>query len=621
MTSIIEESKIARRTGMFGLWRNKKFIISLAVVMLIAGGVYFYNKNNKAENTTAAAAKEWTVRRDNIVVSVESTGKVVAKDGVSLGFSVTGDNLQVDEVYVKEGDQVVKGDKIASVKTDSLNLSLRTAYSSYQSALADYNSTMDGATDDEKAGAKDKITSAKMALDQAKASLLDVKRSGADSIYNAQQAVTDAKKNLDENQDVLTSQNVKDAYDDLIDNIKSVNISLETILNSSDKIIGVDDKFINDSFESSLGAKDVSSLSNAQGTYAAAKNELDKLNILALKLNSGSAYADIDEAAVQAGATLSSFENHLYDMKVMLDATITATGLTQTQLDSFISSVTGSRTSVNTKITDLNNKRSAVLDAKDGLDDYVTAYDKAKRTLASTEETAAHNTDNAAANITTKEMALSEAERDYNSLVAPLTETELASARSKLTNSSINLEKARIDVSKAVLTSPIDGVVAQLNYASGDIIVDDTKTVATIINNDTLYIEVNVEEADVSKLSVGQKAYATFSSLDDLKLEGQVSFISLTSQTSNGIVTYLVRVIFSKGENQIREGMTAALSFVSSEIDDVLVVPVNAVRNVNSKPSVELAATGVWTPVTTGFTDGKYVEVTSGLNEGDKILY
>jgi hypothetical protein len=145
---------------------------------------------------------------------------------------------------------------------------------------------------------------------------------------------------------------------------------------------------------------------------------------------------------------------------------------------------------------------------------------------------------------------------------------------------------------------------------------------ATIINNETLFIEVNIEEADISKLKVDQKATATFDAIDGLKLAGEISFISLTSETNaNGIVTYLVRMAFKSGsESQIREGMTAAVDFVISQAADVLTVPVDAVRNVDNQVSVQ-TADGQYLPVVTGFTDGKKVEIISGLAQGQAIIY
>ena len=70
----------------------------------------------------------------------------------------------------------------------------------------------------------------------------------------------------------------------------------------------------------------------------------------------------------------------------------------------------------------------------------------------------------------------------------------------------------------------------------------------------------------------------------------------------------------------IREGMSVYVEFVAAEAIDVLVVPVSAVKNVNGKPSVQMES-GEWKPVTTGFTDGKLVEIIKGLNPADKVLY
>ena len=90
---------------------------------------------------------------------------------------------------------------------------------------------------------------------------------------------------------------------------------------------------------------------------------------------------------------------------------------------------------------------------------------------------------------------------------------------------------------------------------------------------------------------------------------------------NNGIVTYLVRVVIDNSSgSQIREGMTAFINFITAGVENVLTAPVDAVRNVDGKPSVE-SVNGGWVPVTTGFTDGKYVEIISGLNVGDKIFY
>ena len=105
-------------------------------------------------------------------------------------------------------------------------------------------------------------------------------------------------------------------------------------------------------------------------------------------------------------------------------------------------------------------------------------------------------------------------------------------------------------------------------------------------------------------------------------LDGIVNFVSLTSESGNGgVVTYLVRVLLDNTSSvDIREGMSASVDFVIAEALDVLEIPVQAVQNIDGKPSVHLE-NGDIRQVVTGFTDGQMVEIISGLEEGEKIRY
>ena len=635
MDSILEESKKSRGSVKFKITK-KKIIISI-IIILVSTSVYFYlNKENTKEKTVSQ--KEWTVKSDNLKISIESDGKVIAEDGVELSFSVSGDNLEVEEVFIKEGDKIKKGDKVATVKTEILELNVRSAYSNYLAVLADYNQTINGATDEAIASAKDRITSAEISLNQAEISLESTKQSAEeniqnaeDDIYDAKNDLRDAKEKLDENKNELSSEDVSDACESLVDIIKSINISLDNILKESDEIVGIDDKQINDDFEYLLGAMNMSYLNQARSGYLISKNELQKLDSLTLLLNFNTPYGEIDTAASQAVFALQEFEMHLYYMNLMLEVTITSSDFSQSELSNFISTISTNRATVNTKMTLINTKIEAVDDAKNNLDDYITDYEDAQRNLDNAEKDflnvqadVLRSIENSEANIKSKELSIEQAKRDYNDLVAPLNEAEQASAHSRLTSASVNFEKAQNELENATIISPIDGEVARLNYKTGDIIVDsgNVDPVAVIINNDTLFIEVDIEEADINKIKIGQTVYATFEAMDSLVLDGEVSFISLTSKTNNnGIVTYLVRiVIMDKGDNQIREGMTVFVDFVTAEAKNILIVPVSAVRNINDIPSV-LNTNKEWVPVTTGFTDGKNVEIIKGLNNGDKIVY
>ncbi|MFA5108994.1 MAG: efflux RND transporter periplasmic adaptor subunit [Patescibacteria group bacterium] len=618
--SILEESKKAKR-GIFGFLFKKKFLIIIVIVLVVAGAVYYFFGRNTKQTTVVAQQKQTTVKREDLKISVSSSGKVVAKDGVELSFPVSG-NLEVNNVYVKEGDKVKKGDKIASVKTETLEFELRGAYASYQSALSNFNTKNASPTASEISKAKAAIDQAQVSLDQAKVSLEQTKSSTAQSIANGELNVQTATNNLKMNSDINDSEIIRSAYSSLVSNIKSVNISLQKILRDSDSILGVDDTMINSDFEEVLGAKDSGSYGTAKSSYAVAKRARNELDAIVSSLVV-SDQTTVDAAAVKTNAALIIFQNHLSDMQTLMEATITFANLSQTKLDGFKSTISSNRTSINSSISSLDSSVQSVSNAKSNLNQYQLAYNKAVNDLATTKSQAEQSLNNSNISIKSREIALDQAKNDYNDLIAPASESDLASARSQLTSAAISVDRAKYNMEQATLTSPIDGVVAMLNYKTGDIILSDSaKTMASIINNDTLFIEANIEEADISKLKVGDKAQVTFEAVEGANLTGEISFISLTSTTSsNGIVTYLVRVILTNtGTSQIREGMTAAIEFITAETPGVLTVPVAAVHNIGGKPSVE-KKDGTIANVTTGFTDGKKVEVISGLNEGDIIIY
>jgi RND family efflux transporter MFP subunit len=621
-SSIIEESKRAKGKGFFKTVFSKKFFIILIIIIAIGGGAYYYYTSKNAKTKAVIVKKTAVVKQEDLQIAVDTTGKVVAKDGVELSFSNSGSTAEVSDVYVKEGAKVKKGDKIASIKTSSLEFELRNAYSSYQSSLSNLQTKEAGATSDERAKAKNSVDQAKLSLDQAKLSLEQTKTNGSKSIKNAETNVTTAQNNLRLNSDEKTSAIVNDAYKSLVNSLKSINISLTKNLEDADSILDVDNQGINDYFENLLGVKNSGTLDAAKMSYLLAKGDREDLNSTALSLSDNSSQYQIEEAAAKAKSAINSMEKLLYNTKIVLDATITSTALSQSQLDVLKSKISSDRSSNTSLDSNLTSSIQAVDGAKRSLNNYQIAYQKAVDDLASSKVEVAQSIANSENSLATRQSSLESAQISYKDLIAPATSSDLASARAQLTSASINVDKAKYNIEQATLISPIDGVIAQLNYKKGDIVTDNTKSMATIINNDTLFIEVNVEESDINKIKVGQKVKATFDAIDGLSLDGEVSFISLTSQSSsNGIVTYLVRVLFTNpGETQVREGMTAAVKLITAEAPNVLTVPVSAVRNVNNQVSVE-KADGTFAQVKTGFTDGTKVEIISGLSLGDKITY
>jgi RND family efflux transporter MFP subunit len=622
-SSILEESKKAKGNGLLGLFRGKKLIIIILVVIAAAVGGYFLFFNKTTVTETVAAPKNWTVKKGDIQMSIASDGKVVADDSVSLSFQTSTDNAEVSKVYVKEGATIKKGDKIATVNSDTAQFELRSATANYKSALASYNKQMDEPTDLEIKKSENSVSQAEMALEQAQMSLEAAKMNSEKSFKNAENAVITAQNNLKLSADGDVSRIIDNAYQSLLGSLRSTQVAVENILRESDAILGIDDEDINDDFELLLGVKNSSTLSDATNSYNQVKNYKKEFDDALTALTDETDYQAIEKLAELDKTMLAALRDHLTAMQAMLEATITSADFNQTTLDGYKSKIGSNRSSAISTLSSLNNSLEAAMTAADNLESYQMNYDKAVSDLEYAKLQAEQDLINAEFSIKSKTVALEEARLTHEDLIAPKTESDLASLKAQLTSAEISLDKAQYNVQKATLKSPIDGVVSQLNYKAGDIITsDNAEPMAIILNTKTLYIEVNIEEADINKLKVGQKAYATFDAIDGVQIDGEITFISLTSESdNNGIVTYLVRVVFENtGEDQIREGMTAAVKFIISEAKDVLIAPVAAVRNVSGKPSVRLAS-GEWAAVTTGYTNGTEVEVISGVKEGDKITY
>ncbi len=137
-------------------------------------------------------------------------------------------------------------------------------------------------------------------------------------------------------------------------------------------------------------------------------------------------------------------------------------------------------------------------------------------------------------------------------------------------------------------------------------------------------MDLKLSENDVAKAQLGQPVALTIDALKDWQAAGTVSYIAPSSETSNGVVTYAVRVSFPDRDDRVKVGMTANLVITTAKKDNVLVVPSTALLPKGAGHAVQVvSADGKTTSevdVQTGLSDGTNTEITSGLNAGDKVV-
>ncbi len=195
-----------------------------------------------------------------------------------------------------------------------------------------------------------------------------------------------------------------------------------------------------------------------------------------------------------------------------------------------------------------------------------------------------------------------------------------------LNNSVLSVEIQDITIQNSVLSTPIGGILV-----SSPASVTGTNLLATdmfqVINPQSLVFRATVDQADVSKVAKAQPGEVTLDAYPDQKLSTQVSYISYKSaQSSTGTVYIVEMPIQASGAadlNRYRLGMNGDASIILNQKDDVLAVPVGAIREKNGQTFVRVktgANTATDREIKTGLETDSQIEVTSGLNQGDEVV-
>jgi multidrug efflux pump subunit AcrA (membrane-fusion protein) len=150
-------------------------------------------------------------------------------------------------------------------------------------------------------------------------------------------------------------------------------------------------------------------------------------------------------------------------------------------------------------------------------------------------------------------------------------------------------------------------------------------TLGSIITKEEI-ADISLNEIDITKIAVGQKATLTFDAIAGLTVDGTIAEIDTLSTTSSGVVTYTVKVAFDNTDPRIKPGMTVSADVLLQQKDNVIAVPNDAIKTVRGKSMVtiqDLASGATATKqveVTTGISNDSQTEILSGLNEGDVVI-
>lgn len=202
------------------------------------------------------------------------------------------------------------------------------------------------------------------------------------------------------------------------------------------------------------------------------------------------------------------------------------------------------------------------------------------------------------------------------------------------------VSRAQTNLSYAVITSPIDGVVISKSVEEGQTVAASYSTpeLFTIAKDlKDMRVIANVDEADIGGVKVGQRVTFTVDAYPNDTFEGAVTQVRQEATTTNNVVTYEVVISAPNQDLKLKPGLTANVNIYTEEIKNVLSVPSKALRYTPEKETVggrkiqdvTNAKNKVWTlegntlvahKVTVGSTDGVHTQILGGIKNGAKVI-
>lgn len=173
----------------------------------------------------------------------------------------------------------------------------------------------------------------------------------------------------------------------------------------------------------------------------------------------------------------------------------------------------------------------------------------------------------------------------------------------------------------APLIAPIDGEVVVRAVEPGQTV---TSTTPVLVLSDRLIVKAQVDETDIGKVKLGQSAIISLDAYPEQRVKSRVDHIAYESKVINNVIIYEVDILPGKVPGVFRSGMSANISILEKSKEDILLIPVEAVKRdkegsfvfLNPGPGKET----VKHRVKLGISDDQNVEIISGLKAEDKII-
>jgi HlyD family secretion protein len=217
-----------------------------------------------------------------------------------------------------------------------------------------------------------------------------------------------------------------------------------------------------------------------------------------------------------------------------------------------------------------------------------------------------------------------------------ITEIDVRSGREQLSQTVAQLQQAQDDLNKTQVYAPIDGTVISLEIEVGETAISSSTNVPgsslmTIADTSEIVTEVNVDEADIADVAVGQEALIYAIAYPDRPVRGVIESIAVSAKVAEGeqgrSFAVKIRVTDTEGV-RLRPGMSCRAEIFTAERKGILAAPIQAIiidedlaeNETSYYVFVKEGEQVRRVDVEVGISDDTYQEIASGLSEGDEIV-
>ncbi|NBO08890.1 MAG: HlyD family efflux transporter periplasmic adaptor subunit, partial [Actinobacteria bacterium] len=539
-------------------------LVNLLLIALVAAAATWGWKSLHPAAVVESAPQTTTVSMGAITASVSASGKVVSPGDIAVAPTVSGTLIAVN---VTVGQHVTQGQILAQVDPASQKQALEQAINSQTSA-------------------KNALFNAQTALDKLK------KVKTADEIKQAELQLASQKANVDSAQQTLDDQTVLLAanvatYQANVDAAKKT--LDDTTANQADAAVGYQNSV--DAAKTSLDASQTT-FDNYSRIFSGLT--LEFCNSLSVTSTNCSTYLSNYNSLQSAK---NSYNNALLSQKVNLKKD--AQTLAGLQV-AYQNALTSQTTNLKKDAISLANYKKAVVTAKAAFDLYVTTQ--------------------AIANAPATQADLDAAQRAIDAAAAGIKSAQAS------------YDTAARNLAGTTVKAPVEGDVASISATVGQNAPTATNKTSGVVsgfivltNVSALRVQASFSEADASKIVAGQSTSYSFEAMPTVTATGFVARVDILPTTTNNVVTYTVDMDITGGVPGLKPGMTTTATITTGSVPNALRVTAQAVTTRGTSSTVRLAKTVngkqtfTATPVVVGLKGDSFVEIQSGVKEGDVV--